>query len=224
MTIEPLDYDRHPIWLHVTSEAERTMRIRSCDKEPEYVAWIESLPAGVVFDIGANVGSHSLIAAANGHQAYAFEPPGPTFDRLEENLLLNQGLKVFAYPVLLGDENGPVAFSYSSLDPGAALHSLGASGPHVETLPMSSLDVYVASRNIPYPDYIKCDVDGAELRILVGAEVCLNHAKSILIEVDPGSPMSDRIQPFLEYRGFRKKSEHLHEGSGVSNVRFDRGQ
>lgn len=220
--IEKLDYPKANIRLHITSEPERQMRVRSCDKEPETVEWIESLEPGAFFDIGANVGAYSFVAAACGHKAYAFEPPGPTYERLEQNIDLNDELSVFAYDVLLGDENAPVAFSLSSLDPGAALHALGAGGPHPTTLQMRTLDVVVASLGLPYPDYMKIDTDGSELRVLLGARVCLSHVKSLQVEIDDTLPMSQQVVPFLEDRGFVIVTKTRHGESAISNVRFDR--
>lgn len=221
--IERLDYPKANIRLHITSEPERQMRIRSCDKEPETVEWIESLRPGTFFDIGANVGAYSFVAAACGHKVYAFEPPGPTFDRLEQNIGLNDELRVFAYDVLLGDENGPVDFSLSSLEPGAALHTLGAGGDHVVRVQMSTLDVVVQRLNLPYPDYLKIDTDGSELRVLLGAQVCLSHVKSLQVETDDTLPMSQQVEPFLAERGFDLTSSTRHGDGPICNVRFDRG-
>lgn len=223
MTVERLDYAPAQIAMHCTTEVERTKRLRACAKEPETVEFIESLPHGSSFyDIGANTGAYSFVASAVGHRVYAFEPPGPTFDRLEQNIDINPHLPIFAYDVLLGDANAPVEFSYSSLEPGAALHGLGAGGLHVSRLEMRTLDLVVAALNIPYPDAMKIDVDGAELRILLGAEICLQKCSSLLIEIDDSLPISQRVQPFLEARGFKVTSTHPHVWSGIANTRFDK--
>jgi hypothetical protein len=59
-----LDYDRADIYLRVTSKAE-TFRVKACAKEPFTIDWIHAhLAAGdVLYDIGANVGAYSLVAA-----------------------------------------------------------------------------------------------------------------------------------------------------------------
>lgn len=60
-----LDYSKYKIYLNCESHAEKTIRIHSCKREPDTVKWIENLPPkSVLFDIGANTGSYSLIAAA----------------------------------------------------------------------------------------------------------------------------------------------------------------
>ena len=61
---ERLDFPDADVFLRITSKAER-MRLRACAKEPFTVEWLrEHVGAGdVLFDIGANIGVYSLIAA-----------------------------------------------------------------------------------------------------------------------------------------------------------------
>jgi hypothetical protein len=81
--------------LYATNDFERKYRARACDREPWTVAWLDShvQPGDVVFDIGANVGPFSLIAAvrvgANG-RVFAFEPGYASFARLCDNIVLNE--------------------------------------------------------------------------------------------------------------------------------------
>lgn len=216
-----LDYPGHTITLLCTSEVERTARVNACRKEPETVGFIESCKGGTFFDIGSNTGSYSFVAAANGLRTYAFEPPGPTFDRLEENVELNMHrYKVFAHPVLLGDEDKTVRFSFSSNEPGAALHRLGW-GPLSEAMQMRTLDSYVIDKSLPFPTWMKIDTDGNELRVLLGATECLKHVKALQVELD-GTPMSEQVHHFLTRHGFERTLETEHEWSGVSNCRYDR--
>lgn len=216
-----LTADYAGIKMNATSDVERSKRVHPLKAEPETVEWIESLPRGNFFDIGANVGSYAFVAAANGHKVYAFEPPGPTFDRLEENVNLNLPLQVFCFPVLLGDEEKTVRFSFSSKEPGAALHKLGW-GPRSEAMKMTRLDDFIPKKHLPWPDYIKLDVDGSELRVLIGAQEALSHTKSLQVEIDPGVPASEHVRDFLFERGFALTKETRHERSGVINTRFDR--
>lgn len=60
-----LDYEKYPIYLNADSETEKNARSISCRREPDTVSWIEGLPEStILFDIGANTGSYSLIAAS----------------------------------------------------------------------------------------------------------------------------------------------------------------
>src|SRR5579862_9056307 len=70
----PLDYERAP--LRIVASAYR--RQATAAKEPFTVEWIEQSlrGGGVLYDVGANVGGYSLIAAAQNPsvRVVAFEP------------------------------------------------------------------------------------------------------------------------------------------------------
>ena len=63
-------------------------------EEPFTADWIERSikPGDVLYDVGANVGPYSLIAAkatSNGARIFAFEPSAPSFHGLSRNILIN---------------------------------------------------------------------------------------------------------------------------------------
>ncbi len=120
--LERLDYPK-PIYLEVTSEVERRLRMTACAKEKETVTFIESLEPGCFFDIGANVGSYSFVAAVNGHKVFSFEPPGPTFDRLETNLIgefnAYNALAIYGTAILLEQNDARVKATMKTLDAAA---------------------------------------------------------------------------------------------------------
>ena len=83
-------YDKHPLFIYVSTHMEREWRVAPGAKEPWTVAWLDDSvrPGDVVYDIGANVGVFSLIAAANldgQGSVVAFEPGYANFSRLCEN-------------------------------------------------------------------------------------------------------------------------------------------
>src|SRR5205807_1064901 len=209
--ISTLDYPQAEIRMAATSEIEKQKRLTACKKEPETVEFIEDIPVGsVFFDIGCNTGAYSFVAAANGLKVYAFEPPGPTYERLEQNINLNSDLQVFPYDVLLGDNNVKVSFLRSSQEPGAALHQIVGGEGDGELLWQRRLDSYAFSHNLPFPEYIKLDVDGYEYKVLAGATEVLKALQGILIEVDNNLTESDLAVQFLTNHGFEIASVHPH--------------
>jgi len=46
---ELLDYDKQDIYLYISSNAEKNIRLKSCKREPQTVDWIENLPDESVF-------------------------------------------------------------------------------------------------------------------------------------------------------------------------------
>lgn len=70
-----------------------------------------------------------------------------------------------------------------------------------------TVDALVAERNLPLPDLIKMDVQGAELDVLRGAANTLQHAKDIILELqkveyNKGAPLRDGVIEYLNSIGF----------------------
>src|SRR3989344_5903412 len=86
-----LDYRPKDIRMLTDTIREYETRARSVRKEPKTAAWIEQYggATAVLYDIGANVGPYSLIAAARGARVVAFEPAHQNIYKLHENVLLN---------------------------------------------------------------------------------------------------------------------------------------
>ena len=239
-----LDYDRRLIKLGVSSAMEYHTRLHSCKKEPETVTWIEQefMPGDVFYDIGANVGAYSLVAAAFWGprlRIVAIEPSAVNFARLLHNLTLNGcAEQVTALPIALAQTTGIQPFHYSNLDPGGSLHALGqpldfqgepfrpiASCP---TLAFD-LDTLVQQFHLPSPTHLKLDVDGSELTILRGAERTLRTVRSLLVELDEHHPQSAEALDFLKGRGFHGATHYPYrygnshpEFKGIENVLFRR--
>jgi FkbM family methyltransferase len=140
-----------------------------------------------VFDIGANVGWYSInIARAKaGVKINAFEPIPRTFDYLRRNLELNGSSSVAIHNRGLSDAAGDLVFYYYPEGSGNAsmadlTHSAGV---QKIVSPVDTLDRFVAERAARV-DFIKCDVEGAELKVFKGArEVLSSHRPAIFTEM-----------------------------------------
>ena len=76
------------------------------------------------------------------------------------------------------------------------------------------LDTYVKENNLPLPDFIKIDVQGAELDILKGCDEIINHCKLIHCEVpakgvefNKGAPNQKSYFDFFDLHGFKFKTK-----------------
>lgn len=220
-----MDYHRHDIYLSIESETEYWFRLRSCEREPGTIEWIEHFvrERDVFYDIGANVGAYSLVASKFSHgtaEIYAFEPSFPTFTQLCNNILINNCEdNVIPLPIALSDETRLSTFNYSTLDPGGALHSVGASvdqnlqpfAPVWRQMVLCyRMDEFIEAFCLPAPNHIKLDVDGHELSILRGAEQTLSNPmlQSILVEVNEGLSSAEEIVNLLCGKGFVLQSKH----------------
>lgn len=203
-------------------------------KEPETTEWIEQAPAGqIFFDVGANIGLYSMMAAQAGHRVYAFEPTNFNYSLLNKNIYLNNlSDKITAYPLAISDEMKFDTIRLSSFDDGSALHNFGADLDlnHENFKPVFrqgcvafSLDQLVSQYNFPCPTYLKIDVDGLEHKIIKGAQKVLKdqRLKSILIELNEKLAVDNQIITDMQNLGFKLKTtgeKHL----GIGNLIFNR--
>jgi FkbM family methyltransferase len=219
---QPVKYGRARIWLHVTTEEERRYRLRAAQKEPWTIAWLESQvhPGDVVYDIGANVGVFSLIAAiARSARVIAFEPGFANYARLCENIHLNRcGDSITPMPWLLADRSGMRQFEYRSLGPGQSRHVMrGSTRPLDETerylQPMAAiaLDDAIRQFDLPVPTHIKLDVDGGEALVLAGARATLANPRLTSVIVEAGADTEAEVRAALEAAGLRETTSHRRE-------------
>jgi FkbM family methyltransferase len=219
--VEQLDFAEATIHMRVTSKPER-LRLRACAKEPWTVNWLlHTVRAGeVLYDIGANVGAYSLVAAkktGGGARVYAFEPSYPNLVALCSNIVLNDlAAQITALPIALSDRNGLDTFMLNNMAPGTARHVLASTGdtgdpdePTVYPQPVLTyrLDDLIDLCRLPTPNHIKLDVDGGELALLRGASRTLRspELRSLLMEVT--TALSQAVTEELTSCGLRLQTK-----------------
>jgi FkbM family methyltransferase len=195
-----LDYEAHDIRLVVRTKAE-FMRLRAFRKEPWTVTWLEETmkPGAVLYDIGANVGAYSLIAAglSNGMaRVVAIEPAFANFNALCRNIMINHaGDSVIPLQLALAARTGTADFFYANVQSGAGGHAVNApvggggtpfKSAHRQRVLTYRLDDLIGHIGLPEPTHLKIDVDGAELEVLDGAAETLvsPRLRSVMIEID----------------------------------------
>lgn len=136
-------------------------------------------PEDLFVDVGANVGSYTVLAgAAVGARCLSVEPLPSTYEHLLDNIYLNRMTdRVRALNIGLGPEEGTLRFS-SHLD--TMNHVLAKDETDVPALevPVRPLDAVVGSEE---PAVIKIDVEGFETEVILGAASTL--ARSSLLAV-----------------------------------------
>jgi FkbM family methyltransferase len=136
------------------------------------MAFEREIPAGaVVYDIGANVGYFSLLAAVlvgSEGQVYAFEPLPRNIEFLKKHITLNGLGNAEVVEAAVSDRSGEASFD---LGASSAMGHLADSGQI--TVRMVSLDDLLQAGEIEPPDYMKVDVEGAEYDVLRGARSLL---------------------------------------------------
>ncbi|HEX3377944.1 MAG TPA: FkbM family methyltransferase, partial [Candidatus Acidoferrales bacterium] len=142
-------------------------------------------PDMTFYDVGANIGIFSMMAAravGPGGQVVAFEADPEIADRLREHARRNSFEWVNVEQKAAWRESGTVMFervdARVSPDRGVG-HIVGSKNEHVVTLDAIALDD--CSPKYRPPDFIKCDVEGAECEVLQGARRLLEKKRPLVI-------------------------------------------
>lgn len=206
-------------------------------KEPETLAWIDSIPRGtVLWDIGANIGLYSCYAAkARSCRVIAFEPSVFNLELLARNIHLN-GLteQITILPLPLSGRSADSTLNMTTTQWGGALSSFGVQYGF-DGAPMRkvfefrtiglSVDQLVATLPVARPDYIKMDVDGIEHLILRGGSEVFRQVRGVQLEInDAFAAQASESRQLLEATGLRFVSKYhseLIEASGVFGRTFN---
>ena len=132
-------------------------------------------------DIGANIGTHTVVLAELADYVHAFEPQPAVFDLLKRNVAANGAANVTCHQLGLGERNGTAIVEEQllrgGLNVGGARLVEGADG-QVRIVPLDSLAV---GGRI---GFIKLDVEGFECAVLRGARQTIAAHQPVLIVED----------------------------------------
>ena len=161
-------------------------------------ALMDRLRPGMTFyDLGANIGFFSLMAArivGPQGRVVSFEADPEIAGRLRENLARNQFAHAHVEPKAVWSESATVSFARvdpnTSPDRGLGHVSADGSSPGTIMVEAVSLDQYAEAHSPP--DFLKCDVEGAEVAVFQGATRLLSEKRPILL-VEMHSPENQRV-------------------------------
>ena len=195
-------------------------------KEKDTSEWILNMPRGsVFFDIGANVGTYTIMAAmhCDNVKVISFEPVAKNYYALIKNISNLKPVDICAYCLSLTNQSN---FKY--------LNQWGAAFGGSEYLTINkriddpvendlyfhgsinvTLDSFIESTNI-FPTHLKVDIDGNEKQLLEGAENTLKNKKlrSIIIEISDFKE-NDTIKNYIEEFGFKGKISNNRNGNHI---------
>lgn len=163
---------------------------------------------GVIIDVGAHAGQFTKLfarAVPQGH-VYSFEPGSYARSIVSKVIALKKLKNVSLFPLGLGDTpseqtlrvpvkaSGSVGFGLShisssatgpiSTDPGRAgggtCPVMGGRKADEEKIAITTLDQFIFQRNIPRVNFIKADIEGWEMRFLLGAHHVIEKFRPVL--------------------------------------------
>jgi FkbM family methyltransferase len=153
----------------------------------------------VFYDVGANVGFYSLLASqlvGNG-KVFAFEPVSRNIAYLERHLALNRVENVEVLGLAVSDTNGSAPFVVEKT--GLMGHFACDGGTPVHT---ATLDCLVERGKILPPNYVKMDIEGAELLALRGASAIFQRYRPVLFLATHGWELHRECRELLESWGY----------------------
>jgi len=134
------------------------------------------------FDIGANIGWYSINIALScrASKVYCFEPIPKTYESLSVNLKLNGVRNVMAHNFGFSNQTGEFPFYYYPEGSGnaSAINLTGRTDVECVQCRVRTLDDYTIETGT-HVDFIKCDVEGAELLVFQGGIETIKRDKPI---------------------------------------------
>ena len=169
-----------------TSGDYKGWRSGAAKKEPWTFEWLKTIGHGVFYDVGACVGSYSLMAAARGARVVAIEPVPVNVRECYANRRLNT-VYFEILPCAAGSALSK-GMMFVSPTPGygnaSIVHRGAGQTESIGVVVRTLLDIANELRPLMrLPSHIKIDVEGAEVEVMRGAGTVLDTVESVICEI-----------------------------------------
>ena len=191
-------------WLATTRTISRNLRGARLEPEVPYLQYVLR-PGDNCLHIGASDGRHSYVMSdlVKPGQIYALEPSAYSFAILRRAIAFHGLSNVHPFHAAVSDEDGfitltaPIkankhvgrAFAViaeTASGSGALRSDVRGSGTFTERVESVAIDHFCPRHGIKKVDFIRCDVEGAEMKVLKGAQNTIDRdLPSFLIEIHP---------------------------------------
>ena len=176
------------LWLAVNPRTGQHVLEGSGERQVQAVLLKHLRPGMVFYDLGANIGFFSLLAArlvGDTGRVVAFEADPELTQRLRQNIKRNAFASVSVEQKAVWSTSGGVLFARADISQTPDLgvgHVTDSPAAGSVSIASVSLDDY--TRTAPRPDFIKCDVEGSELEVFRGAHQLLRSKRpAVLCEI-----------------------------------------
>ncbi|MBZ5724546.1 MAG: FkbM family methyltransferase [Acidobacteriia bacterium] len=182
-----------------------------------------------VYDVGAFHGLLTLFFASRAKAVVCFEPNTQNYKRLMENLTLNGIKNVEVRKVGVGSRREMRRMVRDPLMPGGAsvdgeiVEELlrARVGTVFEDIAITALDEEIPQAGLPAPDFIKVDVEGWEVEVLLGARNTLELYKPALFIEIHGETLREKRRKAAEVVAFLwaidyRQIRHIETGATIT--------
>jgi len=135
------------------------------------------------------------LMGTEGH-VVAFEPEARNLSFLRRHVSLNRINNIEIVDAAVSDQSGTALFCQG---PSRSMGKLSDDVVAVRTL---TLDDFICKSRGPVPDVMKIDVEGAEMRVLRGAERALSELKPLIFLATHGAALQQECRAFLSSLGY----------------------
>lgn len=136
----------------------------------------------VFYDIGANTGWYSALAASLSKESvvFSFEPVREHVECLEQTIELNKfGERIKVYTLALSDKQGESEISLAGT--GSTLEKdFLEKNNNLRKVQLTTADYLLQEGKILSPDFIKIDVEGHEYKVLLGSKKVISENMPVL--------------------------------------------
>jgi FkbM family methyltransferase len=163
-------------------------------------------PDDVFYDLGANIGLFTLLGAravGAGGKVFSFEPDSQNAARLRRNVSRNNFANVSVVEAGVWSSSGEQRFAAAdanSPDRGVGTFVAEKAGASDVVVRSVSLDDFVQSA--PLPTAIKCDVEGAEFEVFLGARALLLRQRPWILCEMHSEENDRRVRGVLAAHGY----------------------
>lgn len=153
-----------------------------------------ALPAGrtttTFYDVGANVGQHSLFMSSHVGRVMAFEPFDAARDQLKQKIADNKLNTIEVFPIGLGSTNGPRIFHVPTTNNiGKGSFDLITGLDALEVMVRRGDDL-IAEQSLPRIDILKIDVEGFEAPVFEGLHSAISRDRPVILTEISGNTRS----------------------------------
>lgn len=187
-------------------------------------------PGDTVFDIGANIGAHTLHFArlvGLAGRVYAFEPTDFAVAKLRRNLALNPDLAAcvsLQQCFLLAERTDKLPSAVPASWPVGSWHNdlhWGHQGKSevLTAATATTADEFCAEAGIQRIDFVKIDVDGHEYPVLRGFRQSLERFRpTLLIEIAPYIYTGDKAGEFDDFVRFLAGLDYIFYNANTAQI------
>lgn len=183
--------------------------------EKNVVYWLESVLTlqknPCLYDIGANIGYYSILAAKKGANVIAFEPVKSTYVVLKNNAKLNKLKNIKINRLAISDKTGIAKINLYTSSGNNSLTNRNIPQDHelkhigTETVKLETLDNITDNSKLK-PTLIKIDIEGFEKAALLGGKnTLLKHRPVVIVETsintskDAGYSVDEIVKILRDY-------------------------